>query len=325
MLYRSLPVLFFSVVMVAAVSGCTSLDFAGGYNSNTPEGAGVIIESFQSSFSEVFSGEEVIFTVKVRNSGSFRAENGFAEILGLDQTWKPVNEELMLEGELLPNEEECRYPLHSISLLPPDPSSGIRGSDKICTWSYRAPRVQKGLSADYEPRVRFFYDYKSYAVRTVTLVPSGELRTLQAQGKPLPSETSESSNSPVDVGIDIATPVRTFGYSVVFPVVMKIKNIGDGTICSDSYNCKMYSAGGPEWNRLRMEIILPPDLALYGDTCSGEMELYIPRGSEQTVTCQVQAPMPRSLTQKTVAVRAEYGYFVDKTARITVKSAQIAE
>ncbi|MBN2043229.1 MAG: hypothetical protein JW754_05505 [Candidatus Aenigmarchaeota archaeon] len=321
---RYIVLVFLTVVSIILVSGCTYLG-SYNYNSNTPEGAGVIIESFQPDFAEVYSGEPVKFTMKVRNSGTFSAENGFAEMLGLDQTWKAVNQELVLNDELLPNEAECRYPMHAISLLPPDQSAGIQGSDKICTWTYIAPSMRSGLFSHYSPRVRFFYDYKSYAIKTVTIVPSDELKVLQTQGKTLPSETTEKSNSPVSIDITTATPVRSFGYDMIFPIIIKIKNMGDGTICYDSQKCKTSLEGGPKWNTFQFKIILPDDMTLYGNSCEETMDLYVPRGAEQTITCQIQASQPARLTQKTISVSADYGYFVDKVTDIRVSSVQMGD
>ncbi len=321
---RYILLMLLALVLMVMVSGCSYLE-SYNYNSNTPEGAGVIIESFQPDFTEVYSGESVTFVMKIRNSGTFKAENGFAEMLGLDQTWKALNEELVLNDELLPNEAECRYPMHAISLLPPDPSAGIQGSDKICTWTYIAPTMSNGLFSDYSPRVRFFYDYKSYAIKTVTLVPSEELRILQTQGKALPSETTETSSSPLSIDISTATPIRSFGYDMVFPIIIKIKNMGDGTICYDSQKCKTSLEGGPRWNNLQFRIILPDDMTLYGNSCEETMDLYIPRGAEQTVTCQIQTTQPAGLTQKTISVRADYGYFVDKVTNVKVRSIQIGD
>jgi hypothetical protein len=323
----------FAVMVIAVVfaSGCTLPFNLGDYNSNTPEGAGVIIESFAPEFAEVYSGETVVFNLKVRNSGSIKAEGGFAEMLGLDQTWLPGTDE---EGkyrneELFPNENECEYKTRGITLLPADQATGIQGADHICTWNYIAPVVPAGLYTDARPRVRFFYNYKSHAVKTLTLVPRDELRNLQQQGKSLPSESTSKSKSPIDIDIAVSSPLRVSGVSnekIQFPVVIDVKNVGDGTVCTDAYSCKVSSQGGPSWNMLQISIDLPDGVTFRtcGDPGSStkNMDVYLNRGSSQTYTCLLEADQPNAIVQKTIRIDAEYGYFVDKTTSVKVLSSQ---
>lgn len=317
----------FAAVIVAVVfaSGCTLSFNLGNYNSNTPEGAGVLIESFEPEFPEVYSGEDVRFTLKVRNSGSVKADGGFAELLGLDQTWLPgTNAQGEYQNEeLFPNEGECKYSVRGITLLPADQATGIQGSDYICTWSYTAPVVPAGLYTDANPRVRFFYNYKSYAIKTLTLVPKDELRNLQQQGKSLPAEATSKSKSPIDMDITVSSPLRAAGVSnekIQFPVVIDVKNVGDGTVCTNAYSCKASAPGGPEWNRLKIIVQLPEGVSF--KTCDSEMDVYLNRGSTQTYTCLLEADQPDAIVQKTIRIDAEYGYFVDKTTTVKVLSSQ---
>jgi hypothetical protein len=309
------------LLVIVSVSGCV---IPGGepFDSKTPIGAGVVIEAFAPDFQEVYSNEEVTFLLKVKNTGSVKAENGFAEIMGLDQTWRPVNFEAWDEEtrELFPNERECRYDVRGISLLPPNTEIGIEGEDQICSWSYKAPLVQKGLYAEAKPRVRFYYDYKSFVVKTITLIPKDELKVLQNQGKSLPSETVSKSSSPISLDIEMRSPIRMFGEKLTFPIVIKVNNIGDGIVCTSARRCKKPEGG--EWNRLKLRIDLSEGISL--KTCK-ELEretIWLPRGSSQTLSCQIEAKQPERLTQKTITLEADYGYFLDKTTYIKVLSSQ---
>ncbi len=293
------------------------------FDSQTPVGSGIVIESFRTDpeLSEVYSNEEVTFVLKFRNTGSVKAENGYAELLGLDQLWKGRDDARKnpRNQEVFPYERECQYDQRGIVLLPPDPSAGIEGSDKICTWGYVAPDVPPGLYADYRPRARVFYDYKSFLIKTVTIVPKDELRVIQNQGKSLPVETTSESDSPVSLDIETRSPIRTYGQTLTFPMVIKIDNIGGGTVCENSDSCRKYTEGGSMWNQFRLYIELPEGMNFEEGSCEETEEILLIMGKSQTISCKIQVhEIPERLTQKNIRLTAEYGYFIDKTIQIRV-------
>ncbi len=104
----------------------------------------------------------------------------------------------------------------------------------------------------------------------MTLVSREELKTLQDQGKSLPSEAYSKTSSPVSMDMETTTPIRTYGSSIEFPVVITVKNVGGGTVCLDeSVNCK--KEGGltinPDLYKLRLNIILPIGLRVAENSC----------------------------------------------------------
>ncbi len=295
MRYILLPAILFSLLLV---SGCTIPTLTGtGYNSQTPEGAGVILESFEADFPEAFSGEEIRLTLKMRNSGSVKAENGRVEISGFDTSWnlQPVNE------------PRC----NSIELLPADPLTGTGGSDLICTWDITTPEIPKGLKINFSPTARLYYETRSYVTKTVNIVSREDLKNLQQQGKSLPSESVSKSSSPVDIDVQVSTPIRTAGVSaggVQFPVIITIKNVGDGTV-RDRTSGRLHL--------LQMKIDVS-DMNL--DSCEAAEDVYLTRGSSQTYTCLVSTASPEKMVQKTIGVEAEYQYIVEKSTGILVKN-----
>ena len=153
-------------------------------DSKTPVGTGVIIEHFGPDYQKVYSGEEVEFVMRVRNTGTVKAEGGFAELLGLDQIWEGgIGTKENIGGrETFPNEMKCRYTSRGINLLPGDPDAGIEGGTETCTWTYTVPEVS-GEGVRSQPRIRFFYSYSSSTIKTVTLVSREALKTIQNQGR----------------------------------------------------------------------------------------------------------------------------------------------
>lgn len=312
------------LIFFTLVSGCV-LPSLEPFESKTPMGTGVVIEHFGPDYPEVYSGEEVKFTVRVRNTGSVKVENGFAELLGLDQVWRPA------EGapfnvdaqELFPDEEKCRYTNKGITLLPEDPDSGITGGVETCSWRYIAPPVPTTLGIPYKAKVRFFYSYTSSTVKTVTLVSREELKALQDQGRSLPIESYSKTKSPISLEIETTSPVRTYGDKVEFPIVITMRNVGGGTVCSSPEKCKKVNWEPDEvgWYKFNLEIYTPVGMQLSVCEPPPEGETIVLIGDDpQSISCKIIADVSQQIgiIQKNIELRAKYGYFVDKTAEVFV-------
>jgi hypothetical protein len=311
------------LVFLPLISGCV-LPGGDPFNSQTQVGTGVIIEHFGPDFPEVYSGEVVKFTLRVKNTGSVKAEKGFAELFGLDQVWKtpqgaPLN---IAAQELFPDEMKCRYTSGGVTLLPEDTASGITGGSETCTWRYIAPDVLPGLNVHSKPRARFFYSYRSTTIKTITLVPREELKNLQDLGKSLPTETYSKTKSPISLDIETATPIRVYANQIEFPIVITVKNIGGGTVCSSIDKCKGVhkESWGPTegWYKMNLEINVPADMQL--TVCERNENVVLIGDKPQSISCKVIANVGSQIgiIQKNIELRAIYGYFIDKTADVLV-------
>lgn len=323
---RRFVLLLVSLTLIAAASGCTLPD-VDPFDSQTETGYGVIIESFSPDFPEAYSGEEVLFSLKLKNTGSVKAEGAFAELLGLDQVWEEGSYTEVLNQEVLPVEPRCRYTSpesERITLLPEDTITGMPGEEEMCTWRYVAPDVLQGLSITSTPRARLFYSYSSTTIKTITFVSRDELKAMQNQGRSLPSETYSKTKSPVSLDLETRSPIRTYGSKVEFPIVITITNTGGGTVCSSLAACKKSSWTGsmPQedgWNKLSLDIITPPGMRLTNCGSTGNA-VYLSGDSPQSMSCKVEMDTGQiiGITQKNIELHAKYGYFIDKTTSITV-------
>ncbi|MCX6817979.1 MAG: hypothetical protein NTU57_03915 [Candidatus Aenigmarchaeota archaeon] len=314
------------ILLVVAASGCT-IPFLGSdpFNSNTPAQTGAIIEEFSPDYANVHSGEEVTFRMKVKNTGSLTLENGFAEVLGIDQVWTGGQGTQANAGEVFPIEQNCRHDTHKITLLPEDVERGTTGGEAMCTWKYKAPDVESGLSISASPRVRFYYSYKSSTVKTVTIAPREELKALEQQGKSLPMESYSKTKSPISVDIETTTPIRTYGDEVEFPVVFTVKNIGGGTVCMlNSEDCKKKSPPGlgenDNWNKVVVKIYLNDQLSFSDQSCAAVNTITFVGNDPQTFSCKLKANVVGQvgISQRQIEATAEYGYFIDKTTEVIV-------
>ena len=310
-----IPLILFPLLF----SGCV-LPTQQPFESNTPVGTGVVVEHFGPDYTEVYSGEEVKFTLRVKNTGSIKAEYGFAELLGLDQVWIPGHGTMTTtDGEVLPDEIKCRFSNKGLTLLPEDTDSGISGGIETCNWRYIAPQVSPGLNIQSKARVRFYYSYKSSTIKTVTLASKEEIKALQDQGKGLPSETYSKTKSPISIDIETASPIRTYADRVEFPIIITVKNVGGGTVCRSIEGCKKNMMGaGAEWYMTEMEIKTPPDMQL--SVCRSPENIMLIGDKPQTISCKVVANTGSivGVAQRNLEVKSTYGYFIDKTADVVV-------
>ncbi|MBU1135872.1 MAG: hypothetical protein KKG13_05150, partial [Nanoarchaeota archaeon] len=218
---KKLSILFVLVLLVS-VSGCTTLE----------SGNGVVIKEFTTDFNEVISGERADFYLKIKNIGSQTAENVFAEIYGLDFGWQKIASSM-----------ECPKEEGHMSLIAPNTLYGTEGEEKLCAWSYTASDVPSGMSTTYEPKARVFYDYQTDAVIGLTLVTREEMIRLQNSGKAPQIDVLSKTSSPIDVGVNLQTPIRVSGNEASFILGITVTNVGEGVPCLKG-RCKS-SAGYP--------------------------------------------------------------------------------
>jgi len=272
------------LAIVLLISGCVSFKGNSG---------GVIILDFKPEISEVYSGEDVTFMLRIKNVGDVEAKNVYAELLGLKE-------------ELSPNEEECKKGKGNV-LLPS--KEGIEGEEQICTWKYKVR--EKGLGIEYRPKVKVFYNYKTILVQGVNIMERKEMINLKNMGKTLPASPISKTRSPVDISINMETPIIVYKDSVEVPFSIKIRNIGNGLVCLDSESCNE-----EEWNKLKLTIDVDDGMAL--KNCESSMEVKIRYTKEQTVTCKLIVSNVKGIVQKKIRVVAEYGYVIEGETYIRV-------
>ena len=310
-------VLLVTIALVVS-SGCIT--------QNQKYGNGVKILEFGPDMDKVYPGEIVNFRVKFQNLGSVRAENVFAELLGLDEDWRDegfTQGGPWRGGEKLPNEEECRYTSKGkqILLMPPDPVFGTGGEIRTCTWTYRAPaNLPRDMEKIYPLTVRVFYDYRTDVVVVLPVLSREELINLKDRDKSIPLSTQSSTHSPIKIEIWTEAPIRIVdGKSVEFPMVIDIQNVGDGTPCLRG-KCKKTEGG--EWNKIVLKMKVDSSIDL-GECESlkngGVVDLY--KGKHNTIKCYVRVENVKSdIGYKEIKISAVYSYFVDAESVVTVRS-----
>ncbi len=331
---------------VLLISGCT---WPG---TTTTGGSGVVVKEFAPEFTSIYAGEPVTFRMLIKNEGSVDAINGFADLLGLDEDWCASQTGAGIKScdpssgtnrpEKLPNEDACQYTnTNGFKLLAPDTQRGTQGGTQICTWTYKAPSIEKGFTIVYTPTVRTFYTYKSGVVKLITFGSSSELRTIQDTGGKLPTETVSTTSGPVQLSIETKGPIRFWSEeenSVLLPLEITIKNVGGGIACAGSStayktnspnaNTCRATAGETPKNKVRIKISFGTDTATVKKmTLSTECTdfetgktISLWKGQSNTIVCEVTASGLSSgaTIQRMISVEAAYDYYTDTTSSITV-------
>ena len=328
MIRPSLSVLVL-IPLLLLTSGCTS----------PQAGSGVVVEEFTPGFTEVYPGEPITFFLKFRNKGSVQATDVFAELLGLDEDWASsssdvADDNIPVGGEVLPRESQCKYTSEGAhyTLKPPDPVYGTEGEAGTCTWMYRTPDIPEGTNTEYDITARVFYEYNSILVKSFTLAPAQELLAYNEQGRTLPSSTVSSSSSPVTITAQARDPIRFWtNDEITFPMAITVSNKGGGMVCLPG-QCK--KTKGLEWNKLKLRIqpqasssergsgisvTVSEECQQYTGSQGGELEVWPNR--DNTITCDIRVSGLGNILghqEKLIEVVAEYSYFTDEHATITV-------
>ncbi len=277
---QAVPALF--LFLAVMVSGCIQ--------GTTNAGKGMTIVSFEPELSTIYSGEETTFMLKVKNLGSFAATG-------------TANMDLTEWGG------ECQFssPKSFDSMIAPNAERGTEGEERTFTWRCTAPDIEKGLHIPYEPRAAVTYDYKTITSQSVTLLPTQELLSIRDSGNSLPSELVSTTDSPVAISIQVKGPIRLREdtNSIEFPVNIKIENVGGGIVEGSKVNLDVEGADGIN--------------SLATTECyEGSTDLYLWRGSSQTITCEMSANNVQQLTQARIVATATYQYTILGSTHIEV-------
>ena len=277
------------------ISGCTQ-------SSGPTFGNGVTILNWEPTFSQVESGDRLQLRLRVQNQGEAIAVNVNPILTGIDTTEWGV---AMINPFGINN-----------NLLPPDRVQGTSGEIREKTFDLTAPLLPKGTTQQYSPQVRVFYDYRTTAIKTITLVNENELKRLQDQGKTLSSSDTKTSSGPLKVTVNTGKFIKARDtgslFSNTFPITIDIQNVGGGVVSRFNMPQDDYKVG--------IEIKWPSKLSPDAFGCGNAgNNVVLWKGQSASLTCNVRISNPPLTNEDTnIQVILNYGYYVDSTTTITV-------
>jgi len=244
----------------------------------------------------------------IRNAGSVDARNVRFELSNTETTYGNRGTEISCEPDCLGVIER---------FLAPDPQAGTTGESKTCVWKCFAPEdLPRNAKITFNPILRVYYAYESTIVKSATIVSEDELRSIQAQGKPLPNEITSLTGGPIKLSIQMRSPVKYVERTgkVTFPVSISIENVGGGVACYPNCN------DPKNWDKVFLEI--DPESGMNLKDCDTGMfnEVDLWEGRSRTVVCDGEMLIPQriNLLQKTLKIKARYEYFIDASTSLTV-------
>ena len=306
---RHLLALALITVLISA-SGCV-------IPSDGVSGAGLVLEELVAEPSELQSGEPFVIRAKIRNSGGTRAENVFVKLLNTAM-------EEFSDISCMPSfgtTGNCEIPF---DLVGEDKETGVQGESRTCAWECEAPQIEKGLKVTYNPIVRVYYSYENIATKTMLIASQDEIKRLQSQGEPIPSESITTTGGPVSVDIRLKGPLKFWEgkQQVEFPMEINIQNTGDGVACAfDSVSGGLEGCDNTEnWNKVS---IVSNTVDVIFDDCdldkgAATVNLWNQGGK---IVCNAWVDVLQHTTnlQKNIEIAAVYDYFFDNPIQVTVK------
>jgi len=282
------------IAVAVVVSGCTT---GGGGTGGTK---GVVITYFEPDISEIYSGDEVMFTAGVENVGGEDAENVKLLLFGLGNTWKyssnnPKGTKQDITGTLEKSES----------------SEGIRGGTGEAQWEVGSPNSLK-VDNVYTANVRLSYSYITTALANVKIYDNEYLQSIPEQTESIMAssgiDTFTVTDAPITIELSGFTKplvYRADSTTKEASVRMLISNIGEGKpfLLDDESTPKI------EVVRVKVNDEL---ITLDEDTYR------LPRSGKKSVAFNFPLPEIESYTTIPIEIVLSYKYFIDDSTQITV-------
>lgn len=279
--------------IVVALSGCVGQSTTGG------AATGVIIKSFAPDISEIFSEDDVTFSLSVENVGGEDAYNVQARLFGLGTDWALLSTKVQTIDYLERSQPEYRVP------------GGIGDAQ----WDITSP---SGLKVDntYTASVRLTYSYRTTALASIKIYNSDYLRSNPEDAESIMRASGIESFTVTDAPITVelaglARPLIKRAGTQEASITILVDNTGQGKPYTHEEN-DMY--------------ITVEKVKVYETTCVSNEEVRLPRAGKKSVPCRFELPDVDEFTTLPLEVELSYNYFLDDTTSIKVlKSLFIGE
>lgn len=282
------------ILAVVAISGCTQ-------STGPTFGNGVTILNWEPTFSSVESNDQLQLRIRVQNQGEVTAKNVNAILTGINvDEWGGFG---------------VGNAINFNDLSPPDRIQNTAGQIRESSFSLAAPKIPKGTTQQYSPQVRVFYEYKTTAIKSITLVNENELRRLQDQSKTLSSTDTVTSAGPLKVTVNTGKFIKareTGSYSSnTFPITIDIQNIGGGVVAR--YNMPQ--------DDYKVNVAIEFPSRLQPIDCGTFLSNYVTlwKGQTASISCNLRISNPPLASEAAnIKITLSYGYYIDSTTTVTV-------
>jgi hypothetical protein len=283
------------LLLFVFLSGCTLLPGSQpSGDGGKKQAIGVIIKSFKSDVSEIFSGDSVTFSLTVENVGEEDATEVKAKLIGLGTDWSGEVNEIKDISDLQKR-------------LPNSP-----GGISDVQWDVTSPENLK-VDNTYTAGVMVYYKYASNAHGKIKVISNDYIKTHpQEADKILKTSGIESftaTKAPIE--ISIAGAPMPFIYRE------------SGQTASISIQLKNVGQGYPYLEEQKDRKVNIEKITVNGEECLNDIPsvVSIPTDSYKTITCKFNLPEVSEYTTIPLEVSLTYYYYVESSATIKVLKA----
>lgn len=315
-----------SLLAVVLIAGCVQGQIP--FISTTTTmvaGAGLTITEFTADPSELYGGSTSRIQMEVQNLGGDSVPQAEALVM-------LVGSALLLDeltdgsDTYWTNPDEDDFVSFSKDMDPADPVREKEADVERLKWSLEAPSVDTGQIRNDIFIGRVYYDYSTKVSGTIWVYNQAEADAAKAAGRALNPPTFSSTSGPVAVNLRLSPdPVVLTEEDKTLTLTIKLSSVGGGTL---------YEAGvidydalnpGPgtvqiledELNLVALDIA-SPGMTLEDVTCETELQELV-SGKDTTIFCDLTVnSLPTTFQGYPVTVTADYGYFTERTASVTV-------
>jgi len=310
-----------TILAIVLVSGCVIPGIEWPFGpAPTPGVAGLGLEmtSFTAEPSTVFSRSTVRIIMETENKGGTSVPNSESLVyltgsnLALTDT----------SGLSWSNPNETQFKHFGKEMRAADVVRGIPADIKRFTWTLTAPNLTAGQTRTDTFYGRVYHDYKTSANGNVWVYTETEAEAGRTAGRTLNKASFTYTTGPVGVMVSVTPdPVILYTGENTFTLYINVKNLATGTI----YKKGAVSYTSPENIAIisdelnRVDVSVTPSSGLNIKTgCTGEQELVA--GRETTLVCDVEVTETVGTFKSfSLSVTANYGYYTEKTASVTVQ------
>lgn len=313
-----------TTLAIVAIAGCTGgqlpipwitspTTFAGG--------TGLVITEFVLDNTEVYSNRSAKVSMTVTNKGGSTVPDG--EALAVLQG-SALRSDFSADGGLYWTNRGTTTSVYQDmgkDMKPYDPVRDVPADEKILNWYLTSPTgISAGTTRNDIFIGRLYYDYSTTVTGNVWVYSEAESDAAKAGGRSLNQNSFTSTSGPVALYVTVRpTNVVVSSTDNTFTMQVKVSNVGGGTVYSqgavDYVTPDLTIDAETELNRLSVDITAPAGWSGYTDCEEADLELV---KGEAVLTCDVTVGVPTTFRSDQLKIVADYGYWVERTASVTV-------
>jgi len=312
------------IILDVIVSGFTG--DGGGSTGST--GGSVVIKSFSADETVLQGNDRASLSAEIVNTGDSKATSVKIQLLDLDTVCaQPATGCDATETQWGITTGKKSDTISDLRINTP----GEEAIPRQYNWRVQAPKLPANLKQNYQATARVSFGYSTTAIKQIKLVTLSEYQRLKTQGQTLPVTTSQPSNGPLKIDVRVSEPVRIEDSATTFMMVIEVTNLANGnTFLGNDPN------DVTQWNRANLKVTMPSGLAMADTTgdcativSASPLTIELSKGKTYKIACEVKTTSAVVVSiDKTVSVKADYGYFTDsklsQAMEVTGKASYVA-